>query len=331
MEISYQISWRRSFSGLECDSANVNNGDLINGGATLSCQYGCSGTIISPMSYVCTHFSIEDDWVFGEYHFTYIFNNVSNQNAVTIGTSGVNWIREVGDGNWNVSTTFSLVARIDTGQINSSPQVSSSLPLCLQQGCSYAIPLPISDPDNDIIRCRWATEGECGSICNGLPGANLDSSSCIIAYIANDGVGLKAAAIIIEDYAHGSLNRPLSSVALQFIVSVVNSSQPCSMQPHCCRFPSIILHPSNKTVILNGTITLTCMANDTSSYYWEKENEDIPFNAFGVDTNTLTLNNVQPENDGNYRCVAFTCGVTSRTFSIYARITVGKLLLKCHG
>lgn len=331
MEISYQISWRHSW-GHGCDSANVSNGDLINGEASLSCQYGCSGTIISPMSYVCTCFSIEDDWSYGEHHLTHIFDSVSDQNAVTIGTLSNGWITEVGDGNWNVSTTFSLATRMDTGQINSSPQVLSSLPLHLQQGCSYAIPLPIRDPDNDTIRCRWAIAGECGGICNKFSGTALDSSSCTIYYTANYGVGLKAAAIMIEDYAPGSLNRPLSSVALQFIVSVVNSNQPCSMQPHYFRFPLITLQPSNKIVVLNGsaTVTLTCMANDTSFYYWEKENEDIPFNAVGVRTNTLTLINVQPENDGNYRCVAFTCGAVSRRFSNYARVTVGKLLLKCH-
>ena len=331
MEISYQISWRRSSGGHQCDSTNVFNGDLINAGATLSCQYGCSGTIISPMSYVCTCFSIEDDWSFGEHNLTHIFNIVSDQNTVTIGTSGGNWLTEVGDGTWNVSTVFSLATRIDTGQINSSPQILSSLPLRLQLGCCYAIPLTVRDPDNDIIRCRWAIEGECGGICNRFPGASLDSSSCTITYTANDGVGLKAAAIMIEDFAPESLNRPLSSVALQFIVSVVNSSQPCSMQPYYfSRYLSITLHPSNKTVVLNGSVTLTCMANDTSFYYWEKENEDIPFNAVGVHNNTLTLNNVQLENDGNYRCVAFTCGVISHKFSNYARVTVGKLLLKCH-
>ena len=151
MEISYQISWRRSHFLHGCNSTHAANSALFssNGGKIINCQYGCSGTIISPISYVCTYFSVEDDWSFGEYRKTYLFNFVSDENTVTIGTVGINWIEEAGDGKWNISTTFSLAIRNDTGKINSSPRVLPTPPLRLQQGCSYTIPLPISDPDTD--------------------------------------------------------------------------------------------------------------------------------------------------------------------------------------
>ena len=36
----------------------------------------------------------------------------------------------------------------------------------------------VSDPDNDFIKCRFAQGfSECGSICNGLPGAYMDEVS----------------------------------------------------------------------------------------------------------------------------------------------------------
>ena len=320
MEISYQISWRRSISKHECNSIHVANGVLFGGESNIKCQYSCSGTIISPISYVCTYFSIEDDWSFGENHQTHTFNSA---NTITIGTASGNWIKEAGDGKWNISTTFSLVTRADTGKINSSPRVLPTPPLRLQQRCSYTIPLPVSDPDNDTVRCRWAVGRECSSICNKLPGAILDSSSCTITYTANHGTGIKAVAIMIEDYAPGSPHRPLSSVALQFLVMVFSS---CSTQTECLRFPAIILHPSSKTVFLtqikSTNIILTCMANETSSYYWERQNGNIPFTSIGVRTNTLTLINVKPEDAGRYRCVAFVCNIVSRSFSNYARVTV---------
>ena len=330
MEVSYQISWKRSRSGHECNSTHVTNGTLFRGGSKIKCQYSCSGTIVSPISYVCTYFSVEDDWSFGEYHITHNFNSVSDENTLTIGTVGGDWIAEVGHGNWNISTTFSLVVRADTGKINSSPRVLPTAPLRLQQGCNYTIPLPVSDPDNDTIRCRWAVGTECSSICNQFPGAVLNSSSCAITYNATYGSGIKAVAIILEDYTPGSTHRPLSSVALQFLVLVFNSTQPCPTKTKCFRLPVITSHPSNKfmfwTQRKSNNITLTCMANETSSYYWERQNGNIPFTSIGVHTNTFTLINVQPEDTGRYRCVAFVCNNVSRSFSNYATVTVnGKL------
>ena len=276
---------------------------------------------MSPISYACMCFSTEDNWSFGENQVTHAFNNPSDQNTITIGTNGNAW---VSGGRWNVSTMFSLVARSDTGTVNSSPRILSSLPLRLQYGCSYTIPLAITDPDNDIIRCRWAVSPECGGVCDNFPGAVLNNTLCTIHYTANE-VGLKHAAIMIEDYAPGSLNRPLSSVALQFIVSVINSTQECLVEPEYFSPPSITIHPSN-TVIWNESlnITLTCLANEVSSYFWERENDNIPINSIGIQTDTFTLLNVLPSDAGNYRCVInqLHCGISRYRFSDYARIVI---------
>ena len=332
MEISYQISWKRSSSGHGCNSTHVANSSLINGEGKISCLYGCSGTIIPLISYVCTYYSAEDDWSFGEYRKTYFFNSVSDQNTVTIGTLTCCWISGVGS-RWNVSTTFSLAQRADTGKINSSPRILPTPPLYLQQGCSYTIPLPVSDPDNDTVRCRWAVGNECSSICNKFPGAVLDSATCTITYTANNEIGIKAVAIMIEDYAPRSPYRPLSSVALQFLILVSNTSQPCSTQIiyRHSKQPTIILHPSNVLILLsnlNNNSTLTCKANETSLYYWEKKDGKIPIKSIGVRTNTLTLINLQPEDAGRYRCVVFFCNNCQRSYSNYATVTLkGELFL----
>ena len=104
---------------------------------------------------------------------------------------------------------------------------------------------------------------------------------------------------MLEDYAPGSPHRPLSSVALQFLVSVYSSSQSCSTQTEYLKFPTITFHPSNETVFLTSynesiNVTLTCMANETSSYYWARQDGSIPLSATGLRTNTLTLYDVQP-------------------------------------
>ena len=276
------------------------------------------------MSFICTYYSTVDNWVFGEYNSIYNFNSVTDENTVTIGYESNAWIDEIG-GRWNISTTFSLVKRADTSKINSSPYILPTPPLRLQQECTYTIPLAITDPDNDTVKCRWAVGDECKGICDKFPGAILDSNTCTITYTANNGTGIKGVAVMVEDYAPGSLHRSLSSVALQFIVLVYSSSQPCSVQADHFRFPTIVSHPLNETLFTNRSesvnVTLSCMANETTSYYWERQNGDISNTSVGVHTNTLTLIDVQREDIGNYRCVAFVCSICRRSYSDFASIT----------
>ena len=225
MRIFYHISWRRS-SGPQyyCDSSTISSGTLL-GGDNLDCQYGCSGTI-SQMLYYCTDYSTEEDWSFGERQITYNFTGL-NTNTITIGYTGCCWTIA---GSWNISTTFSVIPREDTGRINSSPRAITSPVIRLQHGCNHTIALAVTDPDGDIIRCRWAVGRECADICDQFPGAVLDSVLCTITYEATAEIGFNAAALMIEDFIPGS-QHPLSSVALQFLVLVVASNELCSLQP----------------------------------------------------------------------------------------------------
>ena len=91
--------------------------------------------------------------------------------------------------------------------------------------------------------------------------------------------------------------------------------------------PQIYIHPANLTVkVDNGStsVTLTCMAYEASSYYWERETGDIPSNAVGINTNTLTLHNILPPDSDRYRCVAE--NERGATYSNYGILTIeGKL------
>ena len=208
-----------------CDSTTVNTDTLI-GGYDLTCQYGCSGTI-SSLKYLCTEFSLDDVWSLGSNEIMYDFNAYAGK-TITIGTASHAWISPIGK-SWNISTTFYLTPRSDNGQINSSPRIVS-LPLRLQSGCNHTIPMAVSDPDGDVVHCRWAVGKECDTVCNEIPGAVLDSSTCTITYQANNGTGYKVVAVMVEDFIPGS-SQPLSSVAFQFLVLVVSSSQSCYHKP----------------------------------------------------------------------------------------------------
>ena len=81
-----------------------------------NCQYGCQGSVA--ISFFCIEYSVENNWSYLEGHETHVFN-VTDANAVTLSYASNAWVYPYGS--WNISTTFSLVPRTDTGKINSSP------------------------------------------------------------------------------------------------------------------------------------------------------------------------------------------------------------------
>ena len=74
--------------------------------------------------------------------------------------------------------------------------------------------------------------------------------------------------------------------------------------------------------LVNDTtsVSLSCEADGASSYNWERQNHVIPSNSTGVNTNALTLINLQPEDAGNYRCVAINASGSSE--SDYANLII---------
>ena len=248
------MSWRRDAdSGGVCDSVGQN---ITGFEDPLTCEYGCSGDI-RELSYVCTDLNIDEDWQYGGDTFTHLFP--TNIDIVTIGFTGRYWIDPFTD-EWNVSTTFSLTTRSDTGQINSSPRAVLAPVIRLLEGCNHVIPIAVSDPDNDIIQCRWATGVECEGVCNRFPGAQLNSSTCTITYTADMGEGYNAAALMIEDFVPGS-TRPMSNVAFQFLVLVVASTESCSQQPQFID-PTL---PQGSCVSISAGETFTTQLTATSN------------------------------------------------------------------
>jgi len=63
----------------------------------------------------------------------------------------------------------------------------------------------------------------------------------------------------------------------------------------------------------NTNVSLTCEADGALSYNWKKQNYNIPADSIGMNTNTLTLINLQPEDVGNYQCVAINVSGSSES------------------
>ncbi|XP_065905004.1 uncharacterized protein [Dysidea avara] len=88
--------------------------------------------------------------------------------------------------------------------------------------------------------------------------------------------------------------------------------------------PQITTHPLTKLIEINNDSTnvqFMCMAEGALFYYWERSGHiDIPSNATGIQTNTLTLVSVLPPDAGQYRCVAV--NQHGRNFSDYAILII---------
>ncbi|CAG2226257.1 unnamed protein product [Mytilus edulis] len=135
-------------------------------------------------------------------------------------------------GDWMLRTTASLAIRSDTGKINSSPKSVMQPIVRLQLGCNHTITIPVSDPDNDDVRCRWAIHDrdECGDICDSFSGANMYERECTISYSPKR-FGWYGVAVQIEDFNSTESMEALSSVPLQFLVVVFSSNTTCSSKP----------------------------------------------------------------------------------------------------
>ncbi|KAL3881713.1 hypothetical protein ACJMK2_028114 [Sinanodonta woodiana] len=251
IEVLYRISWRRS-GGYFCNESTISSGTVFSSGS-LSCLKNCNGAI-GVLNYLCTDFSETEDWTTGRGSFTYTFP--SSNSYYEFGFTGGAWISLVtfGGGNWELRVKANLAPRTDTGRVNSAPQVDISPTVRLIHGCHHTIWIPVSDPDGDEVRCRWANSmlNECASICNAFTGAVLNETSCTVTFDAIGSIGYYGVAIQVEDFTPGSTT-PLSSVPIQFLVYVYNITSGCNSIPEF--LPPT--RPDRDTVIVNQNGTFT--------------------------------------------------------------------------
>ncbi|XP_033103598.1 integrin beta-like protein A [Anneissia japonica] len=231
IEISWRISWRRSVSsGYFCDDSAIENGVLKSGEGDLDCVSPCSGGV--DLTFYCTDFSVSEDWSSGVNTVTFS----SGTPLFEMRFTGGDWIGSLiigSNGRWSLPMSVNLTRRQDTGRLNSSP-ISSITPVVrLQYGCNHTLVIPVTDPDSDTVRCRWAVGSrECGDVCGGFLNAVLDEATCTITYQAKYQVGWYAVALMIEDFASPLSTSPLSQIPLQFLVDVYNNAMPCSSAPY---------------------------------------------------------------------------------------------------
>jgi hypothetical protein len=176
IEISTHFSWLRSrpssLGPFYCDQPYINAKGVIGESYPLVCTIGCSipnlnltdtSNNLFTTSTICTAFSVAGDWSYGEKKTNILFP-MSNDIEVYIFSSAWNTLVVAGNGSTNLLSsldfelklTMDTTVRADTGNINNSPTTIMPPIIKLRKGFNHTIKLPVSDADNDIVKCRWA-------------------------------------------------------------------------------------------------------------------------------------------------------------------------------
>ncbi|XP_074622583.1 uncharacterized protein LOC141880862 isoform X6 [Acropora palmata] len=240
--LRFRMAFRRSFSpSYNCDQSIINSGALRGSGGSwiARCRNSyCSSRTIADTGFQCTDFSVDEDWTMGEKNFTYTFASVSKEWVVSY--QGCCWISSLvkyPDGNWLVTTTINLTRRSDTGRINSSPVSKSPAIIRFKEGCPQSFRIPVEDPDDDVVRCRWATYSESSRHTDSFPHGVIDERACLLQYNARRSgtAGTYAVALTLEDFPVGTTDfnstTPFSAVGLQFLVIISARSGSCADVP----------------------------------------------------------------------------------------------------
>ncbi|XP_044165767.1 uncharacterized protein LOC114963338 isoform X2 [Acropora millepora] len=239
--LRFRMAFRRSFSSsYNCDQSIIKSGALRGSGGSwiARCSSGyCSSRTIANTGFQCTDFSVDEDWTMGENNFTYTFPSVSKEWVVSY--QGCCWISSLvkyPDGNWLVSTTVNLTRRSDTGRINSSPVSKSPAIIRFREGCPQSFRIPVEDPDDDVVKCRWATYSESSRQTDSFPHGVIDERACLLHYNGrNRTAGTYAVALTLEDFPEGTTDfssvTRFSAVGLQFLVIITARSGSCTDVP----------------------------------------------------------------------------------------------------
>ena len=227
VDITQRYGWRRSYGhNTYCDDSTITSRRVIADVGSLICRIGCAGGSLS-VGIFCTDYSVAGDWTVGERT-----QRIALPFAPVLEASFASraWIDNlvIGGGSpWEVRVRLNASAILSKRRTeNASPETKMAPILNLLHGCNHTVRIPVEDSDGDVVRCRWAESslGECGGVCRALPGAVLNERECTLFYSATGTVSLYVVAIQIEDF-HSTLDTtPFSSVPLQFVVNVHESS-----------------------------------------------------------------------------------------------------------
>ncbi|XP_033104163.1 uncharacterized protein LOC117106810 [Anneissia japonica] len=252
VKISWKVNWMRYYEGMTkflCTDEVAH----IAGEGNLICME-CQEKLIygKELDLNCTSWSEEENWTSGIGSFLYTPEPGMKQFTLSYQESQLpnefnfnsQWMSELknygGAGN-----AWRMVSVVDLTIPNSSPKTTHPAMISVVKECGdVSIYIPVSDQDDDKIRCRWSTKpnecpdvacsrGRCGrnKLCGDpVENAVMEANRCKYTFpVTEMEAGWYAVPITIEDFRPGVTGAleggALSKVPLQFLLRVESKGE----------------------------------------------------------------------------------------------------------
>ncbi|CAF1097116.1 unnamed protein product [Adineta ricciae] len=244
--ITQTYSW--TYVPGRCDNNAIVTNQSVSGAiGTLTCSPtcppGCSGISAVP---ICIDLSILSGIAVGQ-RSDIVYIPEGSIFSVLYANSAWGTL-SLGGTTWSIASRINLVRRSDNNMFNNAPVATIISPVNIGVNQKTWITVSVSDADGDAVRCRWAgvVNGvdECSSVCSpsSLPPNSIMYSNCTLE-ITGPAIGNKyAVALMVEDFINSTSTTPLSSVPVQYLVSVVGPAS-------CLVLPEITFSGSSCTLI----------------------------------------------------------------------------------
>ncbi|XP_022106258.1 uncharacterized protein LOC110987653 [Acanthaster planci] len=232
---------KKSYTHNQCTQEAIDTHKKLRTGGSFQIESDFTGA-----DYYCTH--LKDGIATGVYTLTHMMPE--EEATAEINYEECCWIPSIlnnaqiirsGKG-WN------LVSKINTKHkdgvsINSPPQSKAFTVFSIMSGCTYRIHIANVDANDDIVKCRWASEmrEECnenaGDLCGqpyfdaakSKPLATWDQGACELVFGEGDPIpsGSYALMVMLEDYASVESKEPMSKTPLHLLIDVFRYDGEC--------------------------------------------------------------------------------------------------------
>ncbi|CAF0917524.1 unnamed protein product [Adineta ricciae] len=244
--ITQTYSW--TYVPGRCDNNSIITNQLVSGASgTLtcspSCPPGCSGISAAP---ICTDLSILNGIAVGQ-RSDIVYVPVGSSFSIIYASSAWGTL-SLGGTAWSIASRINLARRSDNNMFNNAPVATIMSPVNIEVNQKTWITVSVSDADGDVVRCRWAgvVNGvdECSSVCSpgSLPPNSILYSNCTLEITGPTIRNKYAVALMVEDFINSTSTIPLSSVPVQYLVSIVGPAS-------CLVLPEITFSGSSCTPI----------------------------------------------------------------------------------
>ncbi|XP_071943778.1 uncharacterized protein [Antedon mediterranea] len=271
VEFFWRLSFKKSEGTYPCEF--VGSQILAEDSNMLKCKT-CSvydQEIIKRLPLTCIATSSENDW--NLFKGSYKYKVKSSEFTMSYETEGSctdsSWLYLQ---NFDPGRCWNLLSHVDLSIDNNSPRVTAGLPLYrVRQGCELLIDLKASDPDGDIVRCRWADPNKhecpgdtntlrvCGDPSKDPINATIYEKKCLVKfqtkgeYVYHPAGNYYGVSVMVEDFDDEGSTTPKSKVPYQFLIQLT--------EPGSCTGPQVTLEEECSIIRPGGKWKNTVSAN----------------------------------------------------------------------